>query len=263
MPIKTIRSKPVAALPLESLLGSAGVDRRLEVLRAVGQTGSISQAARSTGVSYKAGWQAIDTLSNLAGVPLVEKLVGGAGGGGARLTRQGLELLHAADQLRAVQQQALAKLRAGAGRRTAMGSALAAVGLRTSMRNQMPCEVHSLSASRGSVRVKLSLSGGQSLTARVTDESVQLLGLEPGLSVLALCKATAVTVAPHIVASPDVNVLTGELTRSVRGGAGEVYLQLSPGLSWVGFADPQVKLRRGQRVMAAVEESALVIGLMT
>ena len=50
-------------------------------------------------MSYKAAWQAIDTLSNLAGVPVVQKSVGGAGGGGARLTEAGQELLRAAEAL--------------------------------------------------------------------------------------------------------------------------------------------------------------------
>jgi molybdate transport repressor ModE-like protein len=46
-------------------------DRRIAILRGIAQSGSISQAARDVGVSYKAAWQAIDTLTNLAGVPLV------------------------------------------------------------------------------------------------------------------------------------------------------------------------------------------------
>lgn len=61
-------------------------DKRIEVLRKIAETGSISQAAREAGISYKAAWQAIDTLTNLTGVSLVEKSVGGIGGGGAKLT---------------------------------------------------------------------------------------------------------------------------------------------------------------------------------
>ena len=64
-------------------------DKRIEVLRKIGETGSISQAARENGISYKAAWQAIDTLTNLTGVILVEKVVGGVGGGGAKLTEEG------------------------------------------------------------------------------------------------------------------------------------------------------------------------------
>jgi molybdate transport system regulatory protein len=63
-------------------------DRRIAILRGIAQSGSISQAARDVGVSYKAAWQAIDTLTNLAGVPLVERSVGGAGAAAHRSRRR-------------------------------------------------------------------------------------------------------------------------------------------------------------------------------
>ncbi|MEP6790525.1 MAG: ModE family transcriptional regulator, partial [Ramlibacter sp.] len=52
----------VTKLKLEGALGHVAVDKRMEILRRVGQGGSISQAARDAGVSYKAAWQALDTL---------------------------------------------------------------------------------------------------------------------------------------------------------------------------------------------------------
>ena len=57
-------------------LGHGPADKRMEILHLVGRHGSISQAARSAGVSYKAAWQAIHTLTNLAGEPLVIKVNG-------------------------------------------------------------------------------------------------------------------------------------------------------------------------------------------
>jgi molybdate transport system regulatory protein len=72
------------SLALTEALGHTISDKRLEILRRVGQSSSISQAAREAGISYKAAWQALDTLSNLSGWVLVERTVGGSGGGGAR-----------------------------------------------------------------------------------------------------------------------------------------------------------------------------------
>lgn len=76
-PLKTRLADPIA---LTRQLSSM-VDKRFDILRRIGETGSISEAARTAGVSYKAAWQAIETLSNLAGSPLVEKVVGGSKGG--------------------------------------------------------------------------------------------------------------------------------------------------------------------------------------
>ena len=90
---------------LTDALGHGMADKRIDILRAIARTGSISQAARDVAVSYKAAWQAVDTLTNLAGVPLVERAVGGVGGGGALLTQQGQHLLALADALEQARQQ--------------------------------------------------------------------------------------------------------------------------------------------------------------
>ena len=50
----------------QEALGHEATDKRLDILNRIGQVGSISQAARGAGVSYKAAWQAVETLSNLA-----------------------------------------------------------------------------------------------------------------------------------------------------------------------------------------------------
>mgnify|MGYP002635587640 FL=1 len=71
-------------IQFETVLASVMTDKRVEVLRSIQQVGSISEAARANGVSYKAAWQAVEILGNLAGKALIEKVVGGAGGGGAR-----------------------------------------------------------------------------------------------------------------------------------------------------------------------------------
>ncbi|CAB3785336.1 hypothetical protein LMG28614_02107 [Paraburkholderia ultramafica] len=47
----------------ETLGGAA----RIALLAAIRETGSITGAAKAVGMSYKAAWDAIDTMNNLAG----------------------------------------------------------------------------------------------------------------------------------------------------------------------------------------------------
>ena len=100
---------PSQTTGLPHALADASADKRLDVLRHVAAGCSISQAARQVGISYKAAWQALDTLSNLSGEPLVERIVGGVGGGGARITAEGLRLLALAAELARARQQVLAR----------------------------------------------------------------------------------------------------------------------------------------------------------
>lgn len=248
---------PRRSLQLAGALVHAVADKRVEILRRVGALGSISQAARDAGVSYKAAWQALDTLSNLAGAPLVERAVGGAGGGGARLTPAGLQVLQAADEVARAREAVFDRL----AQRGGLPASVAALGLRTSMRNHLPCRVAALKRSGGAFDVTLELPGGATLVARITRESVQLLQLAKGQEVLALCKATAVEV--RAVADPArVNVLAGTVSRATRAGAsGEVALSLEGGAQLVGFAPAGQGLRRGDAAFAHLEASAVVIAL--
>lgn len=243
---------------LAGALGHAATDRRLDILRRVGECGSISQAARDAAVSYKAAWQAIDMLSNLAGVPVVEKAVGGAGGGGARLTAAGRQLLQAGVAMARSREQVLARLAA-----RPQGGALAALGLRTSMRNQMPCLVDAVQVHGPLVRVGLMLPDGGRLASRITAESAELLGLAPRLEVLALCKATAVRVerTEPAASTAGVNELAGRATRVSRGDAGDEIAAQVGSLGLVGFAAPRSALRTGSRVTLRLDEAAVVIAL--
>lgn len=126
------------ALNISDALSQNVVDKRIDVLQRIKQYGSISEAARSAGISYKAAWQAIETLSALAGEPLVEKTVGGNSGGGARITEAGEAVLEASAALNKVRNQILTDIQGGESPKLA---ALASVALRMSIRNIIPCVI--------------------------------------------------------------------------------------------------------------------------
>ena len=276
-----MKKAAVKTVSYAGALGQSSADKRIDILRLIGQSGSISQAAREAGVSYKGAWQAIDTLTNLAGVALVARAVGGAGGGGASLSEAGVQLLAAAGQLEQARNQVLARLQQGAGAGAGALPALHQLSVRTSMRNLLPCQVQSLQLTGQIVQVTLVFSQSASagapstaapgilLVSRITLESAELLALQPGLAVLALCKATAVTVSragPKLATAPGkraaVNLLPGRATRVSRGETGdEVSLSLDGGLQLVGFALAASGIRVGTRVQASVDEAAVVVAL--
>jgi molybdate transport system regulatory protein len=66
-------------------------DWRVSLLEAIAETGSISSAAAHMNVPYHRAWDKIHEMEQGLDVKLVEAQVGGAGGGGARLTPEGLD----------------------------------------------------------------------------------------------------------------------------------------------------------------------------
>jgi molybdate transport system regulatory protein len=68
--------------------GYLGVGK-VQLLEAIAEKGSISQAAKALGMSYKRAWQLVEELNGLGDSPMVVTETGGAHGGGARLTPRG------------------------------------------------------------------------------------------------------------------------------------------------------------------------------
>lgn len=246
---------------LAHALGYHTADKRMEVLRRIDATGSISQAARLAGISYKAAWQAVDTLSNLTGMTLVDRNVGGAGGGGAKLTANGRRLLEIASRLEAQRQQFFAALACEEGMQD--GDEVLPLGVQTSMRNHLLCQVAALEYSGPVVRVVLALRDTMALASRITRTSAELLALKPGLPVIALCKAMAVRVGRESPGdAAGINRLQGKVSRLARGdGEDEVFLELDSGLQLVGFAPSALQIEEGEPVGATIDESAVALAL--
>jgi molybdate transport system regulatory protein len=66
---------------------------RADLLRHIQITGSIAAAGRAMRMSYKRAWALVEAMNSDFTAPLVEAAKGGAGGGGARLTALGLQVL--------------------------------------------------------------------------------------------------------------------------------------------------------------------------
>ena len=62
---------------------------KADLLDLIAQHGSISAAARVMGMSYRRAWVLVDEMNRTFRNPLVERVRGGAQGGGARLTQDG------------------------------------------------------------------------------------------------------------------------------------------------------------------------------
>jgi molybdate transport system regulatory protein len=90
-------SRKPASLVLRVVLGpraSIGPGK-VRLLEAIDRTESISAAARRLGMSYRRAWLLVDAMNRTMRTPVVETARGGRGGGGARLTPLGREVIAA------------------------------------------------------------------------------------------------------------------------------------------------------------------------
>jgi molybdate transport system regulatory protein len=225
-------------MSLPTLLSQHIVRRpqRIALLQHIAEQGSITRAAKSAGLSYKAAWDAIDELNNLAQKPLVERSVGGKGGGGARLSSEGERVLRLYQKLQALQAQVLE-----AAEEASDLDLLGRLMLRTSARNQLHGKVLAIESQGHNDRIRLELADGLTLDAQITHDSTMRLELETGTEVVALIKAgwlELLAIDHH--ATPGNNILPGtiEAILDAQDGPSEVRIGLPNGQTLCALAAP-------------------------
>lgn len=208
----------VSRLSVDTESGAFLGDTRIRLLEAIDHYGSISRAAKAVPLSYKAAWDAVDAMNNLAEAPLVARSVGGRHGGGTALTAYGRRLIA---MYRAVEQeyqhaierlaQTLGDGEAGSVRQ--LQTLLRRMSMRTSARNQFVGAVSALHGGEVSVDVRLRLDDANELVAQITRASFENLELAIGKEVHAFVKAPSVRVVTDPAApAPACNRLWGEVT---------------------------------------------------
>lgn len=246
-----------------------GGKNRIDLLAQIDATGSITAAARAVGMSYKGAWDAIDAMNNLAGEPLVLRAAGGRGGGGTQLTDRARRLIATFRALEAEHRKFMENLtRAGL---DASGDIdlMRRFMLKTSARNRLLGTVIGITPGAVNDEIRLRIAGGQTLTATITRESTQELGLADGKEAIALIKASSV-----IVGVPGKglrlsarNQLPGTVS-AVRPGAvnSEILIQLDGGATVAAIVTndsaQELGLKQGSPAVAIFKASNVILGVL-
>ena len=248
----------------EKLGGSA----RMALLAQLAQSGSITQAAKAVGMSYKGAWDAIDTMNNLAGEPLVERAAGGKGGGGTRLTPRGQQLVHNFQVIEQAHQAFVQQLAQQAQHLTQDYLLLKHLAVKTSARNQFLGTVTEVKRGAVNDEVSLNLASGHALTAIVTHDSALSLGLTPGVKAFALVKSSSIILMPADtpVQLSARNQLRGVVARVQDGAVNtEVIIDLGEGLSVAAIVTSEscqnLAIVVGQPMTALFKASSVIVGV--
>lgn len=243
---------------------------RIALLAAIGDTGSITRAAKAVGLSYKAAWDAVDTMNNLAGEPLVARSTGGKGGGGTTLTPRATSLIAAFRTIEREHRRFVEAASAAVAGFDVDWALIGRIGMKTSARNQLFGKVASIVRGTVNDEVTLALPGGQSVVAVLTHESADALGLREGADACALVKASWVVLAVDD-GGPDLKVsarnrLHGSVDVVAAGAVNsEVTLALDGGgtLTAVVTNDSvdALQLDAGRRAIALFKASSVILAV--
>jgi molybdate transport system regulatory protein len=260
-------------LEVSTDLGAFLGDKRVRLLEAIDRHGSISQAAKQVPLSYKAAWDAVDAMNNLADAPLVERSTGGKAGGGTLLTDHGRRVIALYRAVEAEYQTALDRLAKTfasepVGDVHAFQRLLRRMSVRSSARNQFVGTVSGLREGAVDFEVLVRIDEHLELVAVVTRESAEQLGLAIGSEVIALVKASSLLlIVDETMRISARNRLWGEVQRIVEGPVNaEVTLDLGRGRSAVAVVTREsvesLGLAVGVRACAAFKVSSVILAVI-
>jgi molybdate transport system regulatory protein len=162
------------------VLGKGGA----EILADINAEKSLTKAAEKAGMSYRYVWNYVQKIEKALGEPIVATYKGGkTGGGGARLTKMGENLLSEYRQLEGYLNEVLAEAKG-----------LEVKGLKLSARNNFKGKVIDVEKGVITAKVKIQVKTPITITAVITKDAVEDLDLKVGDDVTAIVKSTEVIV---------------------------------------------------------------------
>ena len=260
-------ASPPATLSFAASLARGRRWDYLELLERIDGSHSISASASAMGMSYKAAWQAVESMNNLSERPLVERQAGGPHGGGTTLTAYGRRVVAACRRLERERDKVLAALGQIMDDFEQYYAFTRRFDMKTSARNQFYGKVKALEIGPINALVVLDIGGGDELTAIITRDSADHLGLAPGGEAYALIKAPWVIVTTDMALKTSArNRLCGTVVRCKPGAINsEVVIELPGGKLVVATLTndsvAELGIQDGVRACALIKASHIILAV--
>ena len=243
----------------ESFLGAG----RVELLNKIEQTGSINAAAKEMKMSYKAAWERINSMNNLADEPLITKTAGGKGGGGTLLTPYAHKLIETYNRFNELHRQFISRFAETGDNPERLAKILNRTFLTTSARNQIPAKIDKIESDELHADIELSFDGG-SLTSGITTKSVKNMGLEAGSDVYAIIKSNDINIVSELPQDKqNINIIEGTIGQiELSQDSIEVSFLVSEHTKLVALLSKESlnSLKAGSKAYALINKNSIIIG---
>jgi molybdate transport system regulatory protein len=241
---------------------------RITLLEKIDECGSITRAAKAAGISYKTAWDTVNLMNNLADRPLVERMTGGKGGGGAFLTPEGKDVIRRYRIIEEEHRNFLSSLLEKAGDAGRLYRFLRRIAMKVSARNVFAGKVADIKKGAVNAEVSLTIKGGGTVTAIVTNGAVDNLGLKGGSDAYAIIKASSIIIGTdlHDAKISARNIFCGTITKVIEGPVStEVDLDIGGGNTISAVitheSSNNLGLKEGGHACAIFKASSVILGV--
>jgi len=241
------------------------LEKRMALLRAIEETGSLNSAAKRVPLSYKGAWDMVDSMNNLCPVPVVEKVTGGVHGGGTVLTEYGRNLVKTYEVIQKEHQKFLETLSHITDFDSGSLKFFRRLNMQISARNQIVGRVELIDEGQVNASVYIKLKSGYTLVSVITLTATKNLGLKIGDEVVAIFKSSSVLLTTDTSLNISArNKLAGVVEQVTLGGVnGEVVIDIGGDTiasvitkNAVGNLD----IKKGDAVTAIIKASDIMVG---
>lgn len=263
------QNSSISPMWVEGDLRLAGIldNRIIELLKAINQSGSLNQAAKQVGLSYKGAWQIIEKANNSSPKTLVSTTTGGAKGGGTALTEAGLSLVSLFEQLQNAHQFFLKQLNSNLVSDPDTILLFQRLIVKTSVRNQLFGTVISILLGAVSAEITIKLKGNEQIITTISQPEFYELDLTLNSDVLLLLNSSEIMLATidnpkqfsarnylacHVIQIRD-DLLYAEITLLFAGGEMLIAIITKQSLH-------DLNLENGMRVYAVFKTNAPILG---
>ncbi|CAG1020723.1 Molybdenum-pterin-binding protein MopA [Patescibacteria group bacterium] len=252
----------------ELRLSGALDNRIIQLLKAIQQTGSLNQAAKQLGLSYKGAWQILERANQNAPQTLISTATGGNKGGGSYLTEAGLALVQLFSELEQQHRTFLNQLNENLAANLKTVLLLQRAAIKTSVRNQLFGRVIDIQQGAVNADVIVELTGGEQVISSVEHSALAELKIKLDADVVLLINSTdiiLVTDADNTAFSAR-NCLAGRVLSIQQGVDSEVIILLPSGAiiaaSITEKSVNDLKLTNHQTIWAVFKANAPMLGVL-
>lgn len=166
--------------------------KRIALLKAIDEVGSLNSAIKLVPLSYKGAWDMIDIMNNLCPTPVVEKNTGGIGGGGTRLTQYGKNLVKTYEIIEKEHQKFLETISLVTDFDSGNLKFFRRFNMQISARNQLLGIIQKIEIEKVSATVYVKLKNDYVITSVITTGAVENLALKEEDEVIVIIKSNSV-----------------------------------------------------------------------
>jgi len=239
------------------------------LLRAIDNCGSINQAAKQLGLSYKSAWTLVERANNKSPKTLITSETGGVKGGGTSLTSSGQILLNMFTKLEERHKQFLLQLNRDVEADPEVLMLLKPLTIKISADNQLFGVVTELKTGPVNTEVFLKLKGGEKVCSSLSHAEAKSLPLALGSEVLVLINWNEISLVtgPERFFFSARNQLSGIIGRvHLADVDAEIVIYLHGGDSFTTLITRQsaqhMGLKTGMQCRALLKSNAIMLAML-